>query len=164
MQRTRIVLTATFLGKLVKLDCFILQPSNFQVSSDAPTGTFLLQVRATDRDSGPGGQVSYSIIGIIGSTSSPNNSSNSYECENRSRGVFIIGQYSGVLIVASHLASLCLYTIRITARDHGIPSLSNLTTVRVQTTSRNFTTKLPTYFAFLSRTGTFNDFEGNLDL
>lgn len=130
----------------------VLQLAVLYMSSETPIGTFVTQIRATDKDSGPGGHLSYSIDSIIGSTTA--NNSDKYACENHLNSVFIIEQDIGVITTASQLASMCLYTISITAKDHGIPSLSNVTVIRVQTSFRNYTSKIyPPSVAFLSQMG-----------
>ena len=116
-----------------------------------------MRIRATDRDSGPGGRLSYSVVGIAGATYA--NNSDKYNCVNGSHGVFTIGEITGVITTAEHLASVCLYTISVRARDHGIPSLWSQTTVRVQTTFKNYTiVKYPPVIAFLSEAGKLNLF------
>ena len=97
----------------------------FRVDENQPTGTFVGQVFALDPDSDDNGNVSYSLVGDA--WSSPAFSAKSI------RGVFELGQFTGVLVTRRPLdAELTeTYRFQVVAVDSGVPARSSTVTVTV---------------------------------
>ena len=100
----------------------------FRVDENQPAGTFVGQVFALDPDSDDNGNVSYSLVGDASfAWSSPDFSAKSI------RGVFELGQFTGVLVTRRTLDAELTETYRfhVAAVDSGVPARSSTVTVTV---------------------------------
>ena len=87
------------------------------MSRSATTGYHVVQVLAKDPDEGRNGEIEYFV-------SDPDNT-------------FQISRKSGIVYVANPLGFAKNYSLRVTARDMGVPQLSNWTTVEINVEEPN---------------------------
>ena len=89
---------------------FILDKFVGRVSENAPVGTSVLTVRATDRDTGKQGEISYAL--------DPQKSSSQY---------FAVDETTGKITtrVSFDREKQAFYTLHVFARDKGVPTLSD---------------------------------------
>ncbi|KAK9754792.1 Cadherin domain [Popillia japonica] len=92
-----------------------------RIKEDALSGDKILQVMATDLDSGDNGKVSYSII------------------KGDNEGQFAIDENTGYLSVADKLdrETVSNYVLEILAKDHGVPVLSRQVMVNIEISDAN---------------------------
>ena len=136
----------------VLMYCKLFYPSqsSLQLAADASLSSAVITLTADDPDSGLGGKVNYTVLGIAGSISSEH--SDAFHCINESNGTFRIDEYTGTLRVARKLAALCVYKVTIRAMDYGSPPLYSVISIEIETGNAT-DLGVPTTIAIVSQEG-----------
>ena len=137
---------------IIVMHCKLSYPSqsSLQLEADASISSAVITLTADDPDSGLGGKVNYTILGIAGSILSEH--SDAFRCMNESNGTFRIDEYTGTLRVARTLAALCVYKVTIRAMDHGCPPLYSVVSIEIETGNAT-DLGIPTTIAIVSQEG-----------